>query len=194
MPFQEILIEAHESFQKQTYRNRCHILTAQGVSRLTIPLTSKHGHVLIKDVRIDYQQKWLLNHWRTIESAYRNAPFYEYYADDLRKVLFKKSEFLFDLNVELLTICLKWLALDIPIRESLSYEKTVGEGVADFRNVVNAKKPTLCEPFIKTVPYTQVFGNAFVKQLSLIDLVFCEGPMARKIIEAGANPEMNILK
>jgi hypothetical protein len=88
-----------------------------------VPLTSKHGKVLITDIRIDYSQKWLNNHWRTIESAYRNAPFFEHYADQVQKVLQKGHTFLYDLNMELLTICLKWLKSDISIEESITYEK-----------------------------------------------------------------------
>src|SRR5688572_5468492 len=98
----EIVLEACEHYVKQTYRNRCHILTSQGVDTLIVPLTSKHGKVMIKDVRIDYGQKWLNNHWRTLQSAYGNAPFYEYYSEDLKKVLFTRHEFLFDLNYNLL--------------------------------------------------------------------------------------------
>jgi hypothetical protein len=73
---EKIILEKKEHFEKQSFRNRCHILTAQGVERLVIPLTSKSGKVLITDVRIDYTQKWLNNHWRTLESAYRSSPFF----------------------------------------------------------------------------------------------------------------------
>ncbi|HEU5289727.1 MAG TPA: WbqC family protein, partial [Cyclobacteriaceae bacterium] len=106
---EKIIIEKNEHFEKQSYRNRCHILTSQGVERLIVPLTSRSGKVLITEVRLDYSQKWLNNHWRAIESAYRSSPFFEYYADDLHTILFKKNVFLYDLNFELLTICLKWL-------------------------------------------------------------------------------------
>src|SRR6478752_7094271 len=120
---EKIILEKNENFIKQSFRNRCHILTAQGVERLVIPLTSKSGKVLITEVRIDYSQKWLNNHWRTIESAYRSSPFFEFYADDLHTILFRQHTFLYDLNVELLTICLKWLKWNVTLQESMSYEK-----------------------------------------------------------------------
>ena len=185
---ERIIIEKHEHFIKQTYRNRCHILTAQGVEKLVVPLTSKHGKVLISDVRIDYAQKWVNNHWRTIESAYRSAPFFEFYADDVQKVLFKQHTFLYDMNLDLLTICLKWLKLNVTVQESMSYEKTPHLDIIDLRNVIHAKKPELYANNFKPVPYTQVFGNKFVAELSLIDLVFCEGPNARNVLAASAKP------
>lgn len=176
--FQKVVFEKNEHFVKQTYRSRCTINTAQGPQRLIVPLTSKHGKSLISDVRIDYSQKWLNNHWRAIHSAYAKAPFFEFYADSLERILFKKHIFLFDLNSELLTMCLKWLKLDVQIEESLAYETFAPPNTKDLRNVFSPKiKPLVNEePSIR--PYTQVFGNAFVNNLSLIDLVFCTGPQA----------------
>lgn len=182
----KIIVEKHEHFVKQSFRNRCHILTAQGVERLIVPLTSKHGKVLITDIRIDYSQKWLTNHWRTIESAYRNAPFFEHYADQIQQVLQKGHTFLYDLNMELLTICLRWLKSDIFIEESLTYEKIPAKGIIDMRNVVHAKKPEQYADYYQPVPYQQVFGNKFAEGLSLIDLVFCEGPAARTVVASSS--------
>lgn len=179
---EKVIVEKHEHFIKQSFRNRCHILTAQGDERLVVPLTSKHGKVLITDIRIDYSQKWLNNHWRTIESAYRNAPFFEHYADQVQMALQKGHIFLYDLNMELLTICLKWLKSDISIEESITYEKIPAEGIIDMRNVVHAKKPELYADYYQPMPYPQVFGNKFVEGLSLIDLMFCEGPAARAVV------------
>lgn len=183
---ESIVLEAHEHFVKQSFRNRCTILTANGVQNLVVPLTGKHGKVTIKEVRIDYSQKWLNNHWRAIASAYRNAPYFEYYADDLHDILFRQPPFLYDLNRELLTICLTWLRSEIPVLETSAYEKTAEQGVTDFRNALIAKKPETLDKYYTPVPYTQVFGKAFVKHLSFVDLIFCQGPHARKVVEAGA--------
>jgi len=184
--YKNIILERHEHFIKQTWRNRCQILTSQGQQSLIVPLTSKHGKVSIAEVHIDYSQKWLINHWRAIESAYRNAPFFEYYADDLQKLLFKKHLYLYDLNYEFLTICLKWLKLDTQIQESMAYEKTPGEGIIDLRNAIHPKKAELGNLDLKPVPYPQVFGNKFAERISIIDLVFCEGPNARSIVAESA--------
>jgi hypothetical protein len=135
-----VTLEKHEHFIKQSYRNRCLINTAHGAERLTIPLTAKHGKVIITDVKIDYSQKWLNVHWRAIGSAYRKAPFFEHYEDDLFKILFRKHRFLYDMNLELLTLCLKWLNLDIEIRESTTYNKVPDLGLTDLRGIIHPKK------------------------------------------------------
>jgi hypothetical protein len=156
------------------------------VEQLTVPLTGKHGKVFITDIRIDYTQKWLTNHWRTIQSAYGKAPFFEHYVDDLEKVLFKKYEFLYDLNIQLLSMCLAWLKWNVVVSESLSYEKDCPLTTTDLRSLINPKKTELLAKFYNPSEYTQVFGNTFVSNMSLIDLIFCEGPVASKIIRASA--------
>src|SRR5688572_27151690 len=78
---QEMIVEKFEQYEKQTFRNRAKINTVNGLVTLTVPVTAKHGKPLIADIRIDHAQKWLNNHWRTIQSAYGKAPFFEYYAD-----------------------------------------------------------------------------------------------------------------
>ena len=181
-----IILEKHEHFQKQTYRNRCYILSSQGKEMLILPLTSKHGNVSIAEIKIDYSQKWLNHHWRSIQSAYGRAPFFEYYASDLEKILFAKHAFLYDLNYQLLSMCLKWLKWNVSIKESLKYEKKIDSSTIDLRSLINAKKSDIEEKFYKPASYTQVFGSTFVKNLSLIDLIFCEGPAARLIVETSA--------
>ncbi|MBT1687236.1 WbqC family protein [Fulvivirgaceae bacterium PWU37] len=179
-----IILERHEYYVKQTYRNRCHVNTSQGVATLIVPVTARHNKTLITDIRIDYSQKWVNNHWRTIRSAYGNAPFFEHYADDLEKVLYSKNDFLFDLNVRFLSLCLKWLKWGIPVTESLSYETTPQPDTTDLRSLLNSKKQDNLSNFFQASPYTQVFGNAFAGNMSLIDLIFCEGPEAARRVQA----------
>jgi hypothetical protein len=180
----EIYVEKYEHYEKQTYRNRCYINTSQGKEILIVPLTSKSGKVAISEVKIDYTQKWLNNHWRAIQSAYGKAPFFEYYSEDLHNLLFKRVEHLYDLNRELLTMCLKWLRWNLTVKESLAYEKVPAIDTIDLRSVINPKKPAAMAQFYRPVAYYQVFGSKFVENLSLIDLIFCEGPGARAIIQA----------
>lgn len=176
-----VTLERHEHYVKQTYRNRCIINTANGPSTLILPLTEKHGKMCITDVRIDYTQKWLNNHWRAIQSAYGNAPFFEYYASDVHDILFKKPTFLYELNYQLLTMCLNWLRLTVSIRESMVYERDPLPPVTDLRSVIHPKKELL-DAFYTPVAYVQVFGKKFVPNLSIIDLIFCSGPGARPSI------------
>lgn len=184
LPYAEIRLEKYEHYIKQSFRNRCYIKTSQGIEMLTIPLTAKHGKTIIKDVRIDYNQKWQNNHWRTIESAYRKAPFYEYYSDELKTILYRNHEFLFDLNYELLSFCLKSLKLNLNLSASVSYEKTPNNKIIDLRNRINAKKSFHDRPFLRSNAYYQVFGNGFAENLSLIDLLFCEGPRATTLLRS----------
>ncbi len=187
----EVIVEKHENYTKQTYRNRCHIVSSQKKESLIIPLTSKHGKVLITNVRIDYSQKWVNNHWRAIQSAYGKAPFFEHYSDDLKRVLFSGAEFLYDLNMELLSMCLKWLKWSMTIGESVAYEKVPVLPVLDLRTAINPKKEENLPHFFREVGYHQVFGNTFVSNASIIDLVFCEGPVAAQVVQKSAIQKMN---
>jgi hypothetical protein len=181
-----VLLERHEQYVKQTYRNRCYILSSQGKEKLIIPLTAKHGKVFITDVRIDYTQKWINNHWRGIQSAYGKAPFFEHYCEDLEKILFKKIPFLYDLNYDLLSMCLNWLKWGIKIKETVKYEKTPALEVLDLRSALNLKEGGNLHDFYRPIRYYQVFGNTFAANASIIDLIFCEGPGAAQIVNMSA--------
>lgn len=184
--FDRVSVEKYEHYQKQTFRNRCYINTANGVQCLIVPVVHEDGKKLITDIRIDHRQKWVNNHWRTIQSAYGKAPFYEYYCDVFESGLFKKHEFLFDLNREILTMCLTTLGCNIPVLETTYYEKEPGIGIKDFRSVLNPKKADNCNRFFKSVNYQQVFGSKFVDNLSILDLIFCEGPGAMRVVRESA--------
>jgi hypothetical protein len=180
----EIFVERHENYIKQSYRNRCHLVTANGVSSLTIPVVHTSGKTRITDLKIDHTQKWLNIHWRTIQAAYGNAPFYEYYSEDLHKVLFKKHEFLYDLNFNLLTLCLTWLKYAGEVKETLAYVKKPEGDFLDLRSAIHPKKAGL-QAFHNHAPYRQVFGSMFVPNLSLIDVIFCLGPDTRRYLQEG---------
>lgn len=184
-----ILLERHEHYVKQSYRNRCYVNTVHGTEALIIPLTGKHGKTLITEVRPDYSQKWLNKHWRTIQSAYGKAPFFEFYADDLHAVMYQRFEFLYDLNRALLTMCLRWLALDLDIGETLSYEKQYHPDVRDLRSYITPGNTEFVQRVYNAVPYHQIFGNTFAANLSVLDVVFCCGPEASRIISSGSKRE-----
>ena len=181
-----VVVEKYEHYQKQSYRNRCYVKGAHQIETLIIPVSGKHGKPEITQVKPDYNQKWLNNHWRTIEAGYRKAPFYEYYAPDLHQVLFSQPESLYDLNLRLVTMCLKWLKMDVTLSETSGFQQVPQNGVFDLRGWLNPKKEDSCNRFYKSVEYSQVFGSKFVPNLSLIDLVFCQGPGASDIVRASA--------
>jgi len=186
LPFDEIIVERWEHFPKQTYRNRCYINTAQGVKILTVPLHDRHGKILMKDIRVQAGKQWRNALWRTIESAYRKAPYFDYYFEELKTMLFVEHEYLVDLNNDLLSFCLRNARTQKRIFTSTSYEKQADQNKKDLRCVIMDKKPFVLRNFYRPCPYHQVFGNDFAANLSFIDLLFCEGPGSLAIVKASA--------
>jgi hypothetical protein len=184
LSFEEIILEGWEHFPKQTYRNRCYINTAHGVKILTVPLQDRHGKTFMKDVRVRNGKQWRNSHWRTIESAYRKAPFFDYYFEELKKILFSEHEYLLDLNRDLLSFCLRSIKIKKIISGSVAYEKPVAGNKIDLRSVIVDKKPFATRNIYHAFPYHQVFGNDFAPNLSFIDLLFCEGPNWLTIVKA----------
>lgn len=178
--YDDIQLEAHEHFVKQSFRNRCYILTVHGVERLTIPLTAKHGKVPITAVELDYSTRWATNLWRTIQSAYANAAYFEHYRDDLHAILFSGERHLFDFNLRILSMCLNWLGWTKTISKSVTYVPEGGRD--DLRDLISAKQPYHSRTIFLPLPYQQVFGSSFVPNLSILDLVCCVGPEAGRII------------
>ncbi|MDR1680889.1 MAG: WbqC family protein [Prevotellaceae bacterium] len=180
------LLEQHEHYIKQTYRNRCRIATANGVLTLTVPVTRTHGAKMpVRDVRIDYAEPWQQKHWKAIESAYRSSPFFEYYADDIRPFYERKEPFLFDLNERILHTALVLIGLKITIGYTGEYLPAYAGG--DFRALISPKRPcTAHDPQWKPQIYYQVFApaNGFAVNMSILDLLCNEGPNALAVLGA----------
>jgi hypothetical protein len=173
-----LILEANEHFTKQTYRNRCYVLGANKIEPLVVPIQKEAPKMLMRDVKIDYNENWDKIHWRTIEAAYRKAPFFEFYSDYFSRIYEKKPIFLWDFNFELLSICLKFLKLNLTISLTEKYEKEVENSIFDARSVINPKISYKNNNFYSPKPYQQNFGNEFEPNLSIIDLLFCKGNYA----------------
>lgn len=186
--FRKVTLEKHEHYVKQSYRNRCFIKTSQGVEKLTVPLTGKHGKVSIGDVKIDYSSRWQSIFCRTVESAYRNSPYYEHYSDDLFKIINSNKSSVFDLNFELLSFCLKALRFSQELSMTTQYEKVVNESFSDMRDTITTRNTYIERGFYQTSPYYQVFGSSFEENLSVLDLLFCTGPEAGRVLIASRKP------
>ena len=180
IPYGEIRLERHAHYVKQGFRNRTLINTANGVQMLSVPLSVKGNKTALGEVIIDNTSMWSRNHWRALEAAYRNAPFYEHYETGLRAVLQSGTDRLFDLNRNILSFCLASLGWKKNITESFSYEQN--PLATDFRDVIRSKEPFTARNHYQPYPYYQVFGNEFVANMSVIDLIFCCGPSAAEIL------------
>lgn len=177
-----LLLERHENYSKQSYRNRCHVRTPQGMAPLSVPVLrgGSKDKTPIAEIEIDYSQKWDKVHWRTIQAAYGRAPYFEFYSDYLQEVYARQPKYLFDLNIDFLRLYLKFLKLERPITYTDSYQTEQPGGVLDFRNRVH---PKIIHDNLYVQPYTQVFGKQFVQDLSIIDLLFTQGPRSLSYLQ-----------
>lgn len=189
MRFGRVKLEAQEHYQKQSYRNRCYVRASHRVESLTVPVLRSAQHVPIRDLRIDNGQPWAVRHGRALRAAYGKAPFYEYYAPDFEPVYARNWTFLFDLNYELLTICLNRLGVRVALSLTDWYDKQPPTGLFDARSRINRSRDDESYVFHNPVTYDQNFGQNFVPNLSCIDLLFCQGPAAADVIRAGLRSE-----
>jgi hypothetical protein len=170
----EIIFEVEENFQKQSYRNRCYIYGANGKQMLNIPVkknTSKEKQKT-KDTRIENSVKWQDQHFKSLKASYNCSPFFEFYEDDLQALFRKKYDFLIDVNIDCFLFFTEVLQLDLPFSKTLSYLATYQEN--DFRHLADTKQTQTTQP----LKYIQVFDDkhGFIPNLSLLDLLFMEGP------------------
>ena len=176
----KILIETHESYIKQTYRNRCRIYACDGVLSLTVPVSVQGSSRSIRSVRVDYTKPWLQQHERALISAYRTSAFFEYYQDDILGILDSKPQYLFDLNYALTVKMMELLGIRCGISLTSEYIHEYSPDFLDLRGSIHPKKavPEIFRDRFK--PYYQVFSErfGFISGLSALDLLFNEGPDA----------------
>ncbi len=186
--YDRTLIEQHDSYQKQTYRNRYVIATANGLQALTIPVEQPTDSREVKDLRISDHNQWRRVHWNALQSAYSESPFFEYYADDIRPLYERRIDRLVDFNEEARQTVCRLLDISPAVAYTASYQPaadntqttTAGhETPDDFRSVIHAKHP-LPDADFQPRRYWQVFEqrHGFQPNLSILDLLFCMGPEA----------------
>jgi hypothetical protein len=168
-----VLIEQEENYIKQTYRNRCKILTANGVLYLSVPVSKGSSlKTQIKDIRIDYSKRWQQIHVRSLAAAYGRSPYFQFYSEQIEIILMKSHKYLIDLNDEILEKCLDFLNIDKYIQHTSFFRPVIGSP-QDLRYKFSPKKDSV----FKTKHYIQVFGEKeFFSNLSILDLVFNIGP------------------
>ena len=173
----EIFFEMQEHFQRQTYRNRAEIYTADGLHKLIVPMDHTSGNKerrVMRDLRIAYNDNWQLQHQRTIQSAYQSSSYYEYFEDEFVKLFEKKYEFLIDLNFAALEMIFGFLKQ--PFQYTLTEEYFKSPELPDLREAFTNNDHRL------HLEYYQVFQarKGFIGNLSCIDMLFNCGPQKLK--------------
>jgi len=172
---ENVFIEQFETYPKQTYRNRCSILSANGKLSLILPVSKPDGNrTLTKDLKISYNEKWQQNHWRALCSAYLNSPYFEYYRDEFEIFYRKKSESLLDHNMQLIALLTDLIGIKKVISLTQSYQHHPDE-MLDLRTKLSPKVEISEFDFPE---YIQVFSSkfGFIRDLSIIDVLFNLGP------------------
>ena len=173
----EVQMEQWESFQKQTYRNRCLIATTNGIQALTVPVERVP---LIRSVHISDHGNWRHLHWNALQSAYGESPFFDYYQDDIRPFFEKRWTFLFDFNEEIRQKMCELIDIQPKVGYTRAFVQNHGDSphdLRDFREGIRPKHP-VPDPDFTPRPYYQVYQekHGFLPNLSILDLLFNMGP------------------
>lgn len=170
--------EACENYVKQTYRNRCYIQGANGKLRLGIPI-HHDGSRTLKDIKTSESADWKKEHFKSLISAYKSSPYFEFYEDDLRPIYESEEKFLLDFNLKTIEFIQQKLKLDLEY--DLTSEYKVIPSYKDFRNRFEAKRHPEKTDFPK---YMQVFDekHGFMPDLSILDLLFNLGPASAEYL------------
>ncbi|KSA14368.1 WbqC family protein [Maribacter dokdonensis] len=168
--------EIHDNYQKQTFRNRTYISNDRGKHILSIPIIhvgKEQGRQKYKDVLIDNSYPWQRQHWRTLQTAYRTSPFFEFYEDEIKQLYDQPYDKLLDYNLKTIETIFECLQMEMPKESTKEFEVSLSEH-EDFRFLINAK----LKHNLTIEPYTQVFGDrhGFIPNLSILDLLFNMGP------------------
>ena len=194
--FPHVVIEAHENYQKGSYRNRCHIANSTGIQVLSVPLRKgKNAKQPIREVAIAYDMDWQKQHWQSIRTAYGSAPFWEHYAPQLEPFFLKKWDYLFDLNIAILETFLKILKLKNTVNVSFSTDYEINFTTKEIIDTPSGVRQDGVDLRNKILPnksdfqgekYAQLFQErtGFLPNLSILDLVFCTGPQALTVIKS----------
>ena len=177
----EVIFEVHDNFQKQSFRNRCYIFNTNGKQLLNIPVKhpNSSSRKQTKDTLIENATHWQDQHFKSLKTAYRNSPFFEFYVDDLAHIFEKKYTYLQDINIDTFLFVSEALQISSNFKKTSSYTEVLESN--DFRNLAAIKT----QPKNLVEPYIQMFDDkhGFLPNLSILDLLFMEGPNAISFLE-----------
>jgi len=171
---EEVFFDLHGHYLKQNFRNRTEIYGANGKLNLIIPVEKHKNHTALKNIKISYDHFWQKQHWRSIASAYRSSPYFEFYEEELETVFMKHYTYLVEFNLALQNKILDLLSMSPIVSFSKEHHKEI-EGFTDYRGYFTPKNKSLEVP--KEL-YNQVFEEkyGFLPNLFILDLLFNEGP------------------
>jgi len=174
--FDKILLEDSEHYVKQTYRNRCTIYGANGKLDLIIPLVHSGERTPISQKKISYSSNWQKIHWKSLQSAYRSSPYFEFFESEFEKFYHQKFELLFQFNLELTEMICKLLRLPFHFEVTKEW-KRIHNNATDLRDEIVPNSKGLIGMRFPKEPYYQVFSNkyGYIPNLSIIDILFNEG-------------------
>ncbi len=187
-----VYIEACENYQKQSYRNRCHFYSGSGLQALSYPIVhvdGSHNNIPIKEVLVDYSVPWVVRHERAIVSAYRTSAYFDYYADELFAILEGGHRTLYGLNRAIMEFFILKIGLPVELRDTDDFVPAGSDRYGDdFRGAIHPKRPDTVLAGLKLEkPYFQVFSGkyGFIPNLSIMDLLFNEGPESVLYLRSG---------
>jgi len=172
MQSKQPVIDLGEYYVKQSYRNRCHVLSANGELALSIPVKKIATKTSVKDMLIENEFNWQKQHWETICSAYNSSPYFQYYRHHFEPIYHQQFTYLHSMNKALFELCMNMLKLEKHYEIALSYQ----ESETDFRQIIHPKKNA--DMIFPSYPQVFMYKYGFKPNLSIIDLIFNEGPNA----------------
>lgn len=171
----EVIFEVEDNFQKQSFRNRCYIYNSNGKQLLNIPIKHKlvSNRKKTKDALVENDFPWQTQHLKSLQVAYRTSPFYEFYEDDLLPIFKKKYKYLHDVNIDTYLFVTDALQITSNYSKTAEYNTDLSKDYRVLADVKNTPKEPLKN-------YIQMFDDkhGFIPNLSILDLIFMEGPNA----------------
>lgn len=171
--YDEIVWEVSTYYEKQSYKNRCYISASQGLERMVVPVRHRGRKQLLKEVRVDYSEKWHIGHMRSLMTAYGKAPYFMMIEECFFPVLKSQPTFLVDLNILLIEKafhCLGWHKK--MVRTEGYKDRWCGD---DYRDMIHPKRELQGIGKWGVPRYKSMFDLSLSSRVSIIDGIACEG-------------------